>query len=560
MNLAAALLAWRALLGDEAVLTGAAVQQAYGLDTGGAERHVSAALRITDSRTLPEVMRVAQRYGTPVYPVSTGRNWGYGTALPVVDGCTIVDLSGLQRIVHFDAELGVVTVEPGVTQGMLADFLEAGGHPYMVPTTGAGPACSLVGNALERGYGITPVSDHFAAVTDIEAVLADGSVYRSPLRDLGGEELARLYKWGIGPYTAGLFSQGGFGLVTRMSILLARRPPCVMTCLFSLQDASLLDEAVTRTRGVLAALPGIVGGINLMNRHRVLAMTAPYPRDSVDDNGLIPASRIAAMGRQYNIAPWTGFATLYGTREVVAAAARELRRRYRGVASRMVFMDRGRVQMLQRAMGWMPGAWARRMGSTVDTLAKSLDLVGGRPNDTALPLAYWRGGHRDPTRPMDPARDGCGLLWFAPLLPMRADAVRAYTTMAERVTVAHGMEPLITLTSVGERLFDSTVPILFDRTSREATRRAQACLDALTEEALAMGCPPYRVGIHSQARLQARMPTSAGFNARLAAAVDPLGVMAPGRYAPARRAQGAVQMAVEEAYSPVGSTGAESSK
>ena len=73
--------------------------------------------------------------------------------------------------------------------------------------TGAGPTCSLVGNALERGYGITPYTDHFAAVTDIEAVLPDGSVYRTALREIAGDELARLFKWGIGPHTAGLFAQ-----------------------------------------------------------------------------------------------------------------------------------------------------------------------------------------------------------------------------------------------------------------------------------------------------------------------------------------------------------------
>ena len=34
-----------------------------------------------------------------------------------------------------------------------------------MPVTGAGPNCSLLANALERGYGITPPTDHFGAVT-----------------------------------------------------------------------------------------------------------------------------------------------------------------------------------------------------------------------------------------------------------------------------------------------------------------------------------------------------------------------------------------------------------
>lgn len=102
----------------------------------------------------------------------------------------ILDLSGLTAILDFDAELGVVTLEPGVTQALLAEFLDRHAHPYLVPVTGAGPQCSLIGNALERGYGVTPHTDHFAAVTDLEAVLADGSVYQTRLHEVAGAELA----------------------------------------------------------------------------------------------------------------------------------------------------------------------------------------------------------------------------------------------------------------------------------------------------------------------------------------------------------------------------------
>ena len=224
MSLEVAIDQWRQVLGADQVLSRDQAEKAYGADTSGVERVVPAALRVRDAATIPALMRIANQHRVAVYPISTGRNWGYGTALPARDECVILDLSALRSILHFDAELGVVTLEPGVTQGMLAEFLDAGKHPYMVPVTGAGPTCSLMGNALERGYGITPHFDHFGAVTDIEAVLADGSMYRTALREAGGEDLARLFKWGFGPYSVGLFTQGGFGVVTRMSIVLARRP------------------------------------------------------------------------------------------------------------------------------------------------------------------------------------------------------------------------------------------------------------------------------------------------------------------------------------------------
>lgn len=532
MDVDAAITEWRGLLGSAQVLTSDQAQQTYGMDCGGLARRIGAALRITDSAQLPEVMRIASRHKAPVYPISTGRNWGYGTSLPVVDGCTIIDLSALQRILHFDTELGVVTVEPGVTQGMLADYLVRGGHAFMVPTTGAGPNCSLVGNALERGYGITPHADHFGAVTDIEAVLADGNIYRTALRELGGEDLARLFKWGIGPYSAGLFTQSGFGIVTRMSILVARRPQAIRACLFSLRSDELLEPAVARVRSILASLPGIVGGVNLMNRHRILAMSAPYPLGQLGPDGLIPEALIERMGRQYQVQPWTGFATLYGTRRVLAAAQRDIKSQLRGIANRLVFVSPSSASRISRLAGHLPGAIGRRLAGTAATLASSLELIAGQPNETAMPLAYWRHPQPPAGAQRNPSRDGCGLIWYAPLVPMRPTAVSEFVDMARRVTAEHRLEPLITLTSVGERLFDSTIPLLFERSDQEATAAALRCRDSLVAAGRGLGCFPYRLGIDA-------MHWLAGTDAdrvrqSLQQTIDPDSIIAPGRYGAAR--------------------------
>mgnify|MGYP001339421207 CR=1 FL=1 len=530
MNLNQAISEWRAVLGHEQVLESEAAQRAYGVDASGLERRLAAALRIGDNTLLPEIVRIAGRHGVPVYPISTGRNWGYGTALPVRDDCALIDLRGMNRIVDFDPELGVVTLEPGVTQQMLADFLEAGGHPFLVPVTGAGPQCSLVGNALERGYGVTPHADHFGAVSDLEAVLADGSLYRTALRECGGEELARLFKWGLGPYSAGLFTQSGFGIVTRMSIALARRPECVKVCLFSLKRDELLEPAVERIRTVLARLPGIVGAINLMNQHRVLAMSAPYPADRLDAEGMIPAAVIAELGRQYQIFPWTGFGTLYGTRKVVGAAQKEIRRVLGDVASRMLFLSPSDAKTLAGLAGVLPGQAGRRLANTVQTLALSLELVAGRPNETALPLCYWRNPNPPRGAWRDPAQDGCGLLWYAPLVPMRPATVRAYVEMVKRVAVSHRIEPLITFTSISDKLFDSTVPLIFERSSDQAVQTAAACYHDLLESGRAIDCFPYRVGINTMGKLAALGGESKRFHARLRDALDPERLLAPGRY------------------------------
>lgn len=530
MDLAAALQQWRSLLGEAQVLQGDALQ-AYLRDTGAARRTVPAALRIRAAASLPEVMRIATRHRVAVYPISTGHNWGYGSALPARDGCVLLDLSALQMILHFDAELGVVTLEPGVTQQMLDDFLQAGGHPFMVPVTGAGPHCSVLANALERGYGITPHADHFGAVTDLQAVLSDGSLYRSALHEAGGAELARLFKWGIGPFSVGLFTQSGFGVVTRMSIVLARRPACTKACLFALADDALLEPAVVALRDVLGRLPGTLGGFNLMNQHRVLAMTVRAPQGAQSGHvGRMSAAHIAQLGRTHQVAPWTGFAALYGTPRMVATAQREIRQRLSGVASRMLFVSPKRAQTLQRLACWVPGSVGARLQRMTQTLASALELVAGHPNETALALAYWRTTTAAPQQARDPARDGCGLLWYAPLVPMRAPRVRAYVDMVHRVTQRYGLEPLITLTSLNDRIFDSTVPLLFDPQQPASVTAAKSCQQALLEEGRLQGWFPYRVGVDNMPWLAALQTDAAVFHARLQRSLDPLGVLSPGRY------------------------------
>lgn len=531
MDIRSAISEWRQILGESRVLSEGEALAAYCVDSSAIVRRIPAVLKIADSATLPAVMRVAGQYGVPVYPISTGKNWGYGTALPARDDCVVIDLSDLRKIIDFDSELGVVTLEPGVTQAMLADFLDSGDHSFLVPVTGAGPQCSLVGNALERGYGVTPFVDHFGAVTDLEAVLADGSIYRTALREAGGDDLARLFKWGIGPYSTGLFTQSGFGIVTRLSIVLARRPECVKVCLFSLKDDALLEQAVERIRNILTRLPGTVGAINLMNQHRVLAMSAPYPNDRLGEDGMIPQSVIDELGRQYQIFPWTGFGTLYGTKRVVAAAQKEIRAALSGVASRLLFLSPQNARTLAGLAGLLPGAMGQRLATTVGTLAKSLELVAGRPNETALPLCYWRNPNAPKGDWMDPARDGCGLIWYAPLVPMRRDDVRNYVDMVTRVAIKHRLEPLITFTSISDKLFDSTVPLIFRRNQPADVAAATACYKELLVEGRAIGCFPYRVGVDTMKTLAASLDASGTFHAKLRGAIDPAGIVAPGRYA-----------------------------
>lgn len=524
---------WRRQLGDGRVLGAAAAQARYGSDTTGSQRRIAAALRPADRDQALLAIRLALRERVPLYPISTGRNWGYGTSQPAGEDCVVLDLGDLRAIRHFDPVLGTITVEPGVTQGDLAAFLDAQGAPFLVPVSGAGPDASLLGNALERGYGITPAADHFAALTGLEAVLPDGSLWGPALAALGGETIARGFKWGIGPYLDGLFTQGAFGVVLAGTFALARRPECVQALVFQAGDDGL-EAAVAGVRDCLRRLPGIVGGINLMNRHRMLAMSMPWSAALAGRDGLIPEERVRREADARGLAAWNGFGTLYGTRRTVAAARAEIRAALRGRVRRLLFISPAAARRLawlaHRLPRWAGGSQAPKL----DLLASGLELVDGRPNETALPLCYWRGGVRGGSGRSDPARDGCGLRWYAPLVPMVPGEVAEFAAHTAATMRRHALEPLITLTSLSERCFDSTVPLLFDRHDPVAVANATACHHLLRDQGCARGWVPYRVGTDDQAWLARRLGPAWDLVGRLKGAIDPHGLIAPGRYAPPR--------------------------
>jgi FAD/FMN-containing dehydrogenase len=445
----------------------------------------------------------------------------------------------MTRIIELDRELGLVTLEPGVTQGQLRVYLDDHAPGFMVPTTGAGPDCSLIGNALERGYGITPHADHFGAVTALEAVLPDGRVYRSALAELGVGALDQAFKWGLGPYLDGLFAQGSIGVVTQMTIALASRPQRVEAFFFGIAEDRGLEPAVLAVQGILRTLGGTVGAINLMNARRVLAMTVPYPADRTDSDGVLPKDVVLELGRRHQVRAWMGVGALYGDPKVVKAARQVVRQFLRPIADRIVFITPERSAFVGRLVRSVPALSriAKLLGVAdiarlLRVIDQSLEVMAGRPSEVALPIAYWRTGMPPPKAALNPARDGCGLIWYSPLVLMKPAAVRNYVTMVHEICLAHGIEPLITLTSLTDRCFDSTVPLLFDRGNAGHTARATACFDALFQAGRSQGCMPYRLGIQSMSRVTGMSSPFWDLVGTVKSAIDPDGIIAPGRYAP----------------------------
>ncbi len=532
MNINDAVKAWQTAIGEPKVQTREDELKKYKLCTTGTRRDIAAVLLAGSVDEVVRIVKIAGEFNIPLYPISKGNNWGYGSANPVVNGSVIVDMSGMNQILDFDPELGVVTVEPGVTQQILADFLHKNGDKFMCPTTGAGPQGSILGNALERGYGLTPVTDHFQAVQNLEAVLPDGSIYHSALYENQCQTVDRVFKWGIGPYLDGLFSQGNFGIVTKMTIQLGARPECVGAFILEMRNEKDLEMAVRLIRETLRELGGTVGAINLMNSLRLLSMSTFYPYDEIKKSPENYVEIIRKIAEDFNFAPWNCLGSFYGKKEVVQAASKILKEKVYPYTKRLIFLSRPQLNFLGSVLSFLPSAISKKPLIRIEKLKMYFDILEGRPNQVALNLCYRKVPQNLPegSAELNPARDGCGLFWYAPLVPMKPELVRTYVDFVEAVCQKHHIEPLITLTGFSDRCFDSTIPIIFDPKNPKEVSQAKDCLEELFTKGRELGFYPYRVNIDMMKDLVNPSQPFWAMQKALKNAIDPKGIIAPGRY------------------------------
>src|ERR1044072_5900716 len=391
----------------------------------------------------------AHRFSIQIYPISTGHNWGYGTSVPVRSPAAIVDLSLLNKVIDFDRDLGVVTLQPGVTQGQLSEYLRSRGLPFLVPVTGAGPSCSILANALERGFGVTPITDHFGAIISMKVVLPDGEIYESYTRTFNTAGGAQADKWGTGPYLDGLFSPSNLGIVVDASIALQAKAERSGALFFVLDSNQEVEQATRQIKQVLSAAGQNIGAINVMSRSRIESMLSGSQKMSPGSGDNSPS-----LGRSLALpaGAWFGFGSVYGTKEHYRATCRLVRRHLRGHARQVRIFTADDVKRM-RWLGALTSkaGWAR-LGGLADRLQAALDVVSGVPSTFALPLAYAKSGQAKDASALNPARDGCGLFWYSPLVPMRPGVVEQFIEFAERTCSKHGLLAPITLTTLSARV------------------------------------------------------------------------------------------------------------
>jgi 4-cresol dehydrogenase (hydroxylating) len=521
---------WRGLLGAENVLLDPGDLRAAETATFGTNVRVPAILRPETREEVQRVLRIANQWRIPVYPVSGGSNWGYGSRVPSADGSVLLDLGRMRKILGFSEELAYITVEPGVTQQQVYDFLQERKSGLWMDATGASPQASLVGNAVERGFGHTPYGDHFAHVCGMEVVLPDGEVLETGFSRFAGSRTGPLHRWGVGAHLDGLFTQSNLGVVTRMSIWLMPAPEYFQAYFFSCDSEAALGPIVEALRPL--RLDGTVRStVHIANDYKVLSGMQQYPWVEAGGRTPLPAEVMKRLRKQRHFGAWNASGGLYGTRAQVAEARRLLKRALAGKVNKLEFLDAGRLRMAGRFSGLYKLLTGWDLSRSLELVRPLFGLLQGVPTDQPLASTYWRKRFPPPAA-MDPNRDGCGLLWCSPVAPADGAQAEELVALAGEIMLQHGFQPAISLTMITERSLACVISITYDRHVPGEDERAAACHEELLRRLNDAGFYCYRMTSQSSAGLR----PSPGYDRVLRSlkrSLDPNQILAPGRYLPA---------------------------
>ena len=303
--------ALRDVVGLEQVRDDDTTLERYSRSTASRSTRALAVVTPSGAEEVADLVKVAQRHQVPLYPISTGKNWGYGDACPVSGGQVIVELSRMNRIIKVDPTLAYAVIEPGVTQKQLSDYLIEHKLDFWIDCTGAGPDTSFMGNILERGFGHSPYGNRLQHVAGMQVVLASGEVLDTGFGHYPNAKATHLFPYGVGPFLDGLFTQSNFGIVTRIGIWLMPKSECINHFFCTVdrhEDIGPVVDALRplRMNGTLRSI------IHIGNDLRVISGGTVYPREQAANAVPLPEPLRAALRDGAGVGAWTVSGALYG--------------------------------------------------------------------------------------------------------------------------------------------------------------------------------------------------------------------------------------------------------
>jgi glycolate dehydrogenase FAD-linked subunit len=184
------------------------------------------------------VMRTATELRIPVVP--QGARTGLSGGANAADGCIVLSLTKMDRILEISPVDRIAVVEPGVVNATLSRAVEEHGL-YYPPDPSSWEMCTIGGNIGTASGGLCCVKYGVTAeyVLGLDVVLADGrllSTGRRTAKGVAGYDLTRLF---VG-------SEGSLGVVVRAVLALKPKPPQQLVLAAEFSSVAAACDAVCR--------------------------------------------------------------------------------------------------------------------------------------------------------------------------------------------------------------------------------------------------------------------------------------------------------------------------
>ena len=452
----------------------------------------SGAIAPTSVEEVQAAVRVANQFRVPIFPISRGKNLGYGGSAPVLEGSVVMDLSGMKKI-EFDAANGVVTLEPGVGFYDLYDYIQKNNLPFWLSTPGNSWG-SVIGNALDRGVGYTPFGENTKYLCGMEVVLPTGEVVRTGMGAFEGANTWGLYPYGFGPAWDQMFVQSNFGIVTKANLWLMDEPESLMGMDVEFDRPEDLKAMVDtlgplRREGLLRQSPSIG---NWMRAAAVLTTRQEW----TEEPGALSDTVIDAIRKRFNIGWWGVSLRLYGREEVNKASYKVLEKAI-GAINPMVI----------KPTSWRQGEPIERSGWT------------GTPMTFPMQNVNWYGGRG-------------GHIGFSPILPQDGSAALAQFQRTYARYKEYGMDYQGSF-AFGERHLINVNAMIFDHDDPAMMARIDPFFRTLVADAKAQGYGEYRTHLDYMDLVAGSYDWNGGalgkLNQKVKDALDPNGILAPGK-------------------------------
>src|SRR4051794_5938663 len=282
----------------------------------------------TSVEEVQAIVRIANEYRIPLWPISRGKNNGYGGAAPQVRGALMLSFRNMNKVLEINEELGYAIVEPGVSWFDLDEAIQVGGHDLVASIVDIGWG-GVVSNTLEHGLTYMPYSIDQASHCGLEVVLPDGDLLRTGSGAMDGNPTWPLYKRGLGPTSTELFMQSNLGIVTKMGYWLMPKPEVYMPLWLQLWDDARMPDVVDALRELMLA--GTIAMRPQLSNTLCMASMLTARADWYDGAGPMPEEVIDRIAKELGLGRWMMRFALYGDEAVVDHNFAKLRRRFESI-------------------------------------------------------------------------------------------------------------------------------------------------------------------------------------------------------------------------------------